>query len=225
MNSDISIGKLANLPFPIRLLVALATMLAVAALVAFVSVVFVTKSKDELADLKQKEQDELAHLARLQKAQIEAETYQAAIDSAEKILEEIGRKLPSGINAASFLEQLYDNAQTNGIKVISSQPFATITKDFIEEIPIEITGCATYHQLGSFVANLSQLERIITLDEFSMIKPVVYENKEFSKMTSVRPRISNSNDMSRECEQVNSLPFTAKISTYRYNVQHTQGAK
>lgn len=216
LNEILSIRKLASLPLFIRLLIALGVMIVTAIVVAVVSVVFITRSTDELARYKQEEETKMAQLAKAQKAQIEAEVYQEAIHSAQDTLEEISKKLPSGIDAASFLKQLSSNARQNGIKVIRSKAYPTENKGFIEEIPIEIAGCATYHQLGSFVANLSELERIITLEKFAMSSHEIYSNRELGGMVSVKPAMRDASNIGEECASNKSLPFIAKISTYRY---------
>ena len=76
--------------------------------------------------------------------------------------------------------------------------------DFITSASVSLSGCSTYHDFANFIADLSGLDRIITLEKASF--------------SNNRAGISPNKFDSTECGNfgANSFPFTAVLSTYKY---------
>lgn len=144
-----------------------------------------------------------------------ADRYLAEIEQVNRLLEEVRKKLPRELNAANFIEQLNLNALQAGIDVKKSIPLSPVSKGFYTEIPVRIEGCATYDQIGQFVANLSEIERIITLDNFGL-NSYVPTNQLPQGLQSIK-NVTNVTIPSFDCGNSGRQAFSAMIATYRYN--------
>lgn len=144
-----------------------------------------------------------------------ADRYLAEIEQVNRLLEEVRKKLPKDLNAANFIEQLNLNALQAGIDVKKSMPLSPVSKGFYTEIPVRIEGCATYDQIGQFVANLSEIERIITLDNFGLNSYV--PTSQLPQGLESMKGVNNISIPTFDCGTSGRQAFSALIATYRYN--------
>lgn len=164
---------------------------------------------------KDKEDKKLKELSSKLEFKALADRYLVEIEQVNRLLEEVRKKLPRDLNAANFIEQLNLNAIQAGIDVKKSIPLSPISKGFYTEIPVRIEGCATYDQIGQFVANLSEIERIITLDNFGL-NSYVPTNQLPRGLQSIKG-VKNVSIPSFDCGASGRQAFSAMIATYRYN--------
>ena len=164
---------------------------------------------------KSNEERKLNELATKLEFKALADRYLAEIEQVNKLLEEVRKKLPRDLNAANFIEQLNLNANQAGIEVVISIPLKPISEGFYTKIPVRIEGCATYDQIGQFVANLSEIERIITLENFGL-NSYVPANQLPTGLQSIQT-VKDVNVPRFDCGTSGRQAFSAMISTYRYN--------
>lgn len=132
---------------------------------------------------------EAAHLEAYRQQQLEME------QSFEAIL----RQLPSDTEIPGLIEDITLVGLKNGLSFTSIDLQPEEQHEFYIEKPIKIVVSGSYHDLGSFVSDVADLSRIVTLHDFSM--------------SPVRPR-----NAQRNVEVTGGLiqmSITAK--TYRYN--------
>ncbi|NLD08196.1 MAG: type 4a pilus biogenesis protein PilO [Xanthomonadaceae bacterium] len=217
MNKDIlSLSGLAKLKAPIRYGVVVVVFIISAVVAALGLIYSYSAYPEKFEQLARDEESKLDELERRQRASLLVEHYESSIKEAEKTLGEIKLMLPETVEASNFMAELHRNATENDIYLTRRTPLAMKKhkSGFVEEIPVLIEGCASYHRIGDFVANLSNLQRIITLDEFTMSDPDLLNNRQVSfGNLGVNIRVSNRVN----CEQVGGgYPFSATISTYKY---------
>lgn len=164
---------------------------------------------------KSRETNKLQELSKKLEFKLLADRYLAEIQQVNQVLEEIRKKLPRDLNAANFIEQLNLTALQAGIQVTKSQPLKSISEGFYTKIPVRIEGCATYDQLGQFVANLSEIERIITLDNFGL-NSAVPSNQLPVGLQGIQS-VKDVTIPSLDCGFSGKQPFSALIATYQYN--------
>ncbi|MGL4675076.1 MAG: type 4a pilus biogenesis protein PilO [Wohlfahrtiimonas sp.] len=164
---------------------------------------------------KDNEDQKLKELASKLEFKALADRYLVEIEKVNELLAEVRKKLPKDLNAANFIEQLNLNAIQAGIDVKKSVPLTPMSEGFYTKIPVRIEGCATYDQIGQFVANLSEIERIITLDNFG-IKSYVPTNQLPQGLESLKG-VNNVSVPSFDCGTSGRQAFSAMIATYRYN--------
>lgn len=217
MNRDLlSISGLASLKASLRFLIIFCVFLVCTAIAAFGLVYLYKEYPTKFEQLAREETTKLDQLQTRQQAFILAKEYEKYIEEYEKLLVELKKKLPDTIGASNFLFDLHKNATDNNIYLSRRAPQTNKKhpSGFVEEIPIQIEGCASYHRIGDFVANLSNLERIITLDQFNMSNPELSSNQgiNYSNLgVNINvPRQSRCDDLG------GGYPFSATISTYKY---------
>lgn len=155
----------------------------------------VTNLQSELADAQKKEVNlrkdyedkyfEAAHLDGYRQQQLDME------ESFEAIL----RQLPGDTEIPGLIEDITLVGLKNGLSFRSIDLQPEVRHEFYIEKPIRISVKGTYHDIGSFVSDVADLSRIVTLHDFT----IAPESK---------GRLSENNG-------VLSMNILAK--TYRYN--------
>lgn len=92
----------------------------------------------------------------------------------EKFVDEVG-KLPINIEMSGLVQDITSSGSKYGLEfdkiiLIDEKP-----SSFYIELPIELTVRGTYHSFGQFLSELTQLSRIITLHDFTIVPSVKYE--------------------------------------------------
>jgi type IV pilus assembly protein PilO len=114
------------------------------------------------------------------------------------------RQLPDKAEIAALLVDISETGLANGLEFDLFKPQPEVLKDFYAEKPIDIRVTGTYHEFGSFVSGVSNLPRIVTLHNFTIVpKPTTAAAKEKTKGQEAKPQ-----------EPVLTMDITAK--TYRY---------
>ena len=153
--------------WPMAVKVIIWTIVFVGALVAGYFV-HVTNLQTELASAQTKEVQlrkdfedkyfEAAHLEGYRKQQKEME------ESFEAIL----RQLPGDTEIPGLIEDITLVGLKNGLSFQSIDLKAEVKHEFYVEKPIQINVTGSYHDLGSFVSDVADLSRIVTLHDFEI---------------------------------------------------------
>tara|TARA_R110002110_G_scaffold104829_5_gene264036 strand:- start:2027 stop:2386 length:360 start_codon:yes stop_codon:yes gene_type:complete len=86
-------------------------------------------------------------------------------DSFEAIL----RQLPGDTEIPGLIEDITLVGLKNGLSFRSIDLQAEIKHEFYVEKPIQISVTGSYHDLGSFVSDVADLSRIVTLHDFTIV--------------------------------------------------------
>lgn len=118
--------------------------------------------------------------AEIAKQEADINKYQALADKIEILkvenealkikLEKLSEYLPEEKEVSRILKQISDIAFTSDIDIISWKPEARKPhpSGIVEEIPFSVTLAGSYHNLGDFLSNLSQLNRIVNLSDIKI---------------------------------------------------------
>jgi len=90
--------------------------------------------------------------------------------------------LPEEKEMPDLLRQVTTAGSRSGVDFALFQPEAPVAHEFHTDHPIRVLVRGNYHQVGSFVGRLSNLERIVNVSELSMTQP--NESKGKKKKTS-----------------------------------------
>jgi len=71
--------------------------------------------------------------------------------------------LPADRQLPALLRRITLSAQQTGVQFVSFRPSANRVQEYLTEVPLEISVKGGYHQVGSFLAELSNMRRIITV--------------------------------------------------------------
>lgn len=213
-NELLTIEYLAKQPSWVKSIVFIGATIATFVIVFFAAFKYFDFSYEFQAQ-KDKENQQLKDLAARLEFKALADRYLVEIEEVNRLLSEVRKKLPRDLNAANFIEQLNLNAQQAGIEVKKSVPLSPVSQGFYTKVPVRIEGCATYDQIGQFVANLSEIERIITLDNFGLNSNV--PNNQLPQGLETLKGVSGVSIPTFDCGTSGRQAFSAMIATYRYN--------
>lgn len=86
----------------------------------------------------------------------------AEFEKVKQELEYVIKRLPSKKEIPELLTTITKLALKSNIDLISFRPEPFVSKEVYEEIPVSLHVKGTYHELGLFLTNVGNLERIIT---------------------------------------------------------------
>lgn len=159
------IEKLLKLPLYQRL----AILGVVVLLIVGAGVWFLGMPKyDELIRLKQEAQKLDGEIAQKRLVAGNLGKFKAEFAKMEKQLEKALTRLPNQSEIPSLLTNLAGLAKDNGLEVQSFKPGAEVPKGFFAEVPADISLRGTYHQVAMFADSVSNLPRIVNLNNLSM---------------------------------------------------------
>jgi type IV pilus assembly protein PilO len=168
------IEKLIKLPLYQRVaLLGCLLLLIVGLLVWFLGV----PKYEELGRLQQEAQKLDKEIAEKRLLANNLDKYKAEYAKMEKRFEVALTRLPNQSEIPSLLTNLAGLAKDNGLEVLSFKPGAEVPKGFFAEVPAALTLRGSYHNVALFAASVSDLPRIVNLNDLSMGKPKIAGNQ------------------------------------------------
>ena len=89
----------------------------------------------------------------------------------EKIFNEAAVLLPKEKEIPQLLKDISAAGQGVGLDFLTFKPLPDVPQDFYAEIPISINVRGPYHNMGSFLDQVSKLARIVTVSNIKMSAP------------------------------------------------------
>lgn len=159
-----------NLPKPVRLIVAVLPSVILVAAVIYFGIIPKNETIEKLKkDIAKQEQDiskAQNMVQRLDELKAENKRLRAELD----ILEEF---LPEEREISSLLKQVEQLSREAELEINSWKPAARRmhASGIVYEIPVAISLNGSYHKLGRFFSSLTQLDRIVNVNNISMSGP------------------------------------------------------
>jgi type IV pilus assembly protein PilO len=125
---------------------------------------------EELASLRQEAQKLDSDIAQKRLVAGNLGKFKTEFAKMEKQLEKALTRLPNQSEIPSLLTNLAGLAKDNGLEVKSFKPGAEVPKGFFAEVPADLNLRGTYHQVALFAGTVSDLPRIVNLNNMSMGK-------------------------------------------------------
>lgn len=101
---------------------------------------------------------------------VNLEAYKTEVREVEKNLTKLTEQLPQKNEQAGLLEDISQQAVSNGLQLVTIKPGKEENKGFYQEDPIELTVTGNSNGFGAFVSKISNMNRIVTLHDFSIKK-------------------------------------------------------
>lgn len=124
---------------------------------------------DQKKILEQKAQEEI-RLKKEYEAKVfsvaNIELYREQMDEIQANLYRLLRQLPLAKETPRLIDDISRSAFEGGLELKTIDPKQPISKDYYVELPIEVQVSGGYHELATFVSNVSALPRIVTLHDF-----------------------------------------------------------
>ncbi len=159
------VEKLLKLPLYKRLaMLGSVLLLIVGLLVWFVGM----PMYEEMEQLKQEAQKLDAEIAEKRLLANNLAKYKAEFAKMEKRFEAALTRLPNQSEIPSLLTNLAGLAKDNGLEVLEFKPAAEVPKGFFAEVPADLRLRGTYHNVALFAGAVSDLPRIVNLNNLTM---------------------------------------------------------
>ncbi|HQH25924.1 MAG TPA: type 4a pilus biogenesis protein PilO [Oligoflexia bacterium] len=95
------------------------------------------------------------------------------------------RELPDKKEIDQLLARISDKAKDSGLDIRLFQPQNEQLRDFYAEVPVQIEVMGSFHQVATFFDEVARLERIVNVDEFSIIEPKVKDEDVTVKTSAI----------------------------------------
>ena len=123
---------------------------------------------DELEN-KQKQEVVLRQEYSTKKAQaINLDLYVQQLKEVEQQFGALLRQLPSKSEMDALLSDINQAGLGRGLQFELFKPSAERLQDFYAELPVDLRVTGSYHDIGAFTSDVSQLSRIVTLNDIAI---------------------------------------------------------
>jgi len=124
---------------------------------------------DELARDRAKEQDLRTAFLDKKKPAVNLEAYRKQLAEIEESFGEMLKQLPNKSEMEALLTDINQAGLGRGLQFELFRPAPAETRsEFYAELPITIKLAGTYHDIGAFASDISQLSRIVTLNDIAL---------------------------------------------------------
>ncbi len=139
--------------------------------VLFAGYWFDTQDQIAALEVEEKKEQELKDIFKIKQGKAaNLEAYKAQMAEMKISFGAMLRQLPSKTEVAEVLVDVSQTGIKNGLEFDLFKPESEVPAEFYAELPIRIRVSGNYHEFGTFVSDLAELPRIVTLHDFS-IKP------------------------------------------------------
>ena len=142
--------------------------------IVFVALVYagwhfdITKLREELAGLKQKEAEQIQILEIRQKKVANLDALKDQMKEMEQSFDDMLRQLPNKTEVADLLIDISQTGLAAGLEFKLFEPKGETPREFYAELPINISIVGDYHQFGEFVSGIAALPRIVTTHDIQI---------------------------------------------------------
>ena len=126
----------------------------------------------EYRDIEEKLSKTIAVVKRKKEAARKLKIVSAKWNQAKKML-------PTEASISTLLNNLTKQSANNEVKIKHLKPLGQTSKEKYDEIRIEMQVHGGYHDVGSFMAALNNMERIVNVRDFKLTPMKVTEGEEF----------------------------------------------
>ena len=129
----------------------------------------ITKQREELAGLAQKEKEQIEILDARQKKAANLSALKEQMKEMQQSFGDMVRQLPNKTEVAGLLIDISQTGLSAGLEFKLFQPGGEAPKEFYAELPINISVVGDYHQFGEFVSGIAALPRIVTTHNIEIV--------------------------------------------------------
>ncbi|HRJ51724.1 MAG TPA: type 4a pilus biogenesis protein PilO [Candidatus Thiothrix moscowensis] len=154
-----------NVPWSVKG-VALACVMGVILFLGYKLVIVDAMAEVETAE--RKEQELRQTFETRQKRASQLPQYQTQLEEMQRSFGVLMRQLPSDTEIPGLILDISEKGLSNGLELELFEPGGEILMDFYAEKPIKIIAKGSYHELASFVSDISGLPRIVTIHNIDL---------------------------------------------------------
>ena len=166
LNDLNDVNNIGSLPGAVKSIIWILAFFAGLAIGYFI---LVTPLQEELAKTQKQEANLRVDFEKKYFEAAHLEAYRQQKKEMELSFETILRQLPSDTEIPGLIEDITLVGLKNGLNFTSINLQAEKKFEFYIEKPIQIVVSGSYHELGSFVSDVADLSRIVTLHDFTIL--------------------------------------------------------
>jgi type IV pilus assembly protein PilO len=136
-------------------------------------VVFYGTLASEIQAAKAQEQQLGQELAKARRAEFAYQKDLAELTERQQRQRELNKILPMASEYPAFLSSIQNVANVAGVQLAGWSPSNEITEQYYARVPMKLTLVGRYHQVAKFFYGVSQLDRIINLENVVITKPEI----------------------------------------------------
>jgi type IV pilus assembly protein PilO len=163
--SDLTLDNIGQWPLPIKI----GVLLGVSVLIIGLGYWLIIKGNFEQAAILQAQ--EVTLRTDFEHKEYQASNIQSYRNQLQLMIERFGamlKQLPAKNEMPGLLEEISKTGVTVGLKFVLFAPQPEVKHDFYIELPIKIVVKGTYMQLALFMSRVGEMNRIVTLHDFSI---------------------------------------------------------
>jgi type IV pilus assembly protein PilO len=126
------------------------------------------KGSEKIADLKSQYEQKSAELARARASVADLPRFEAEYDQLHQRWEMASELLPTERQLPTLLRKITLAGQQTGVTFTMFRPGAVQPSDYHTEMPIAVSVAGDYHAVGSFLAELANMRRIVTVSNLKL---------------------------------------------------------
>lgn len=134
-------------------------------------VVFYGELASAIEAAKAREQQLNAELAETRKAEFAYQKDLAELNERRVRQRELNKVLPVQSEYPAFLSAIQNVANVAGVQLTAWTPSAEVAEQFYVRVPMKLEILGRYHQIAKFFYGVSQLDRVINLENVHLGKP------------------------------------------------------
>ena len=163
--------QLAKLPLAARIGVGLG-VLALTGVAYYV--VFYGELASAIEAAQSREEQLNQDLAAARKAEYAYQKDLAELSDRQQRQRELNKVLPVTSEYPAFLSAIQNVANVAGVDLVAWTPSAEVPEQFYVRVPMKLEIRGRYHQIAKFFYGVSQLDRIINLENVDLSRPEVH---------------------------------------------------
>jgi type IV pilus assembly protein PilO len=137
-------------------------------------VVFYGELASAIQAAKSHEQQLTSDLAEARKAEFAYQKDLAELTERQQRQRELNKVLPVSSEYPAFLSAIQNVANVAGVDLVAWTPSAEVPDQFYVRVPMKLEISGRYHQIAKFFYGVSQLDRIINLENVNVNRPEVH---------------------------------------------------
>ncbi len=124
--------------------------------------------KEHLATLKADYEKKSSELARARASVADLPRFEAEYDQLHQRWELASELLPADRQLSVLLRKITLAGQQTGVQFVMFKPAGQKPSEYHTEMPVQISVTGNYHDVGSFLAELSNMRRIVTVSNLKL---------------------------------------------------------
>jgi len=135
--------------------------------VAFIVLSF-SPNNDRIASFEKQQRDLEKQIADVKARAAEQDKYEAELDETRRKYQMASALLPQQKEIPALLTNISSLGTNAGLDFLTFQPGGEQPREFYAEIPLTISVRGPYHNVGTFLYNVSRLDRIVSVTSISL---------------------------------------------------------